>query len=48
MEDVFVTGPGFMLVAGGQTGADRAALDWATGQGLPHGGWGPRGRMMSA
>ncbi len=44
MEDVFVTGPGFMLVAGGQTGADRAALDWAIGQGLPHGGWCPRGR----
>jgi len=44
MEDVFVPGPGFMLVSGGQTGADRAALDWAIAQGLPHGGWCPRGR----
>ena len=44
MDDVFVPGPGFMLVAGGQTGADRAALDWAIGQDLPHGGWCPRGR----
>ena len=44
MEDVFVTGAGFMLVAGGQTGADRAALDWAIVQGLAHGGWCPRGR----
>jgi hypothetical protein len=44
MEDVFVTGAGFMLVAGGQTGADRAALDWAIAQGLAHGGWCPRGR----
>jgi len=44
MDDVFVPGPGFKLVAGGQTGADRAALDWAIGQGVPHGGWCPRGR----
>jgi hypothetical protein len=44
MEDVFTAGPGFMLVAGGQTGADRAALDWAIGQGVRHGGWCPRGR----
>lgn len=44
MEEVFVAGPGFTLVAGGQTGADRAALDWAIEQGLAHGGWCPRGR----
>ena len=44
MDDVFVPGPGFKLVAGGQTGADRAALDGAIGQGVPHGGWCPRGR----
>ena len=31
--------------SGGQTGADRAALDWAIGRGLPHGGWCPRGRL---
>jgi hypothetical protein len=44
MADVFVPGEGFMLVAGGQTGADRAALDWAIGRGIAHGGWCPRGR----
>jgi hypothetical protein len=32
------------IVAGGQTGADRAALDWAIASGIPHGGWCPRGR----
>ena len=33
------------IVSGGQTGADRAALDWAIGHGLPHGGWCPKGRL---
>ena len=32
------------FVSGGQTGADRAALDWAIEHGIPHGGWCPRGR----
>jgi hypothetical protein len=32
------------IVSGGQTGADRAALDWAIGHGVEHGGWCPRGR----
>jgi Circularly permutated YpsA SLOG family len=32
------------IVSGGQTGADRAALDWAIGHGIDHGGWCPRGR----
>lgn len=32
------------LVSGGQTGADRAALDFALDRDLPHGGWCPRGR----
>ncbi len=32
------------IVSGGQSGADRAALDWAIAQGVPHGGWCPRGR----
>jgi hypothetical protein len=32
------------IVSGGQTGADRAALDWAIKRGLPHGGWCPKGR----
>jgi hypothetical protein len=32
------------IVSGGQTGADRAALDWAIGSGVPHGGWCPKGR----
>lgn len=32
------------IVSGGQTGADRAALDWALAHRIPHGGWCPRGR----
>jgi hypothetical protein len=32
------------IVSGGQTGADRAALDWAMAHGIAHGGWCPRGR----
>ncbi len=32
------------IVSGGQTGADRAALDFAIEHDLPHGGWCPRGR----
>jgi hypothetical protein len=32
------------IIAGGQTGVDRAALEWALANGLPHGGWCPRGR----
>ncbi|WP_051593873.1 putative molybdenum carrier protein [Bordetella hinzii] len=32
------------IVSGGQTGADRAALDFAIEYGYPHGGWAPRGR----
>ena len=33
------------IVSGGQTGADRAALDCAMDRGIPHGGWCPKGRM---
>jgi hypothetical protein len=33
------------IISGGQTGADRAALDVAIANGIPHGGWCPRGRM---
>jgi hypothetical protein len=44
MDDVFVAGDGFTLVSGGQTGADRAALDWAIERGIVHRGWCPRGR----
>lgn len=32
------------ILSGGQTGADRAALDFAIEHGIPHGGWCPRGR----
>ena len=28
----------------GQTGVDRAALDWAIAHGIEHGGWCPAGR----
>jgi hypothetical protein len=29
------------IFPGGQTGADRAALDFAIEHGIPHGGWCP-------
>ena len=32
------------IVSGGQTGADRGALDWAIAAGVPHGGWCPKAR----
>jgi hypothetical protein len=32
------------IISGGQTGADRAALDWAIQNAIPHGGWCPKGR----
>ena len=32
------------IISGGQTGADRAALDWAIAHRFEHGGWCPRGR----
>lgn len=45
-----MTGPDPLLdylriVSGGQTGADRAALDWAIARGVAHGGWCPHGRL---
>lgn len=36
--------PSFRIVSGGQSGADRAALDWAIAQRIDHGGWCPKGR----
>jgi hypothetical protein len=33
-----------MIISGGQTGADQAALDAAIALGLPYGGWLPKGR----
>ena len=33
------------IISGGQTGADRAALDFALAHGIPHGGSCPRGRQ---
>ena len=33
------------IISGGQTGADRAALDVAIALGIPHGGYVPRGRL---
>src|SRR4051812_48813096 len=32
------------IISGGQTGADRTALDFAIEHGIPHGGWCPKGR----
>jgi hypothetical protein len=36
------------IVSGGQTGVDRAALDFAMAQGIPHGGFCPRGRRSES
>jgi hypothetical protein len=33
------------IISGGQTGADRAALNVAIELGIPHGGWCPRRRL---
>jgi hypothetical protein len=33
------------IVSGGQTGADRAALDWAISRDISHEGWCPKGRL---
>lgn len=33
------------IISGEQTGADRAALDFAIHHGVPHGGWCPKGRL---
>lgn len=35
----------FRIVSGGQTGVDRAALDWAIDHDISHGGWCPAGRI---
>ena len=35
------------IVSGGQTGVDRAALDWALSHDIDHGGWCPKGRLAS-
>ncbi|MBX3281384.1 MAG: putative molybdenum carrier protein [Acidobacteria bacterium] len=32
------------IISGGQTGVDRAALDWAIDRNFPYGGFVPRGR----
>ena len=33
------------IISGGQTGAGRAALDFAIKHNIPHGGWVPKGRQ---
>lgn len=44
MPDRFPIPANFKIVSGGQTGADRAGLDWAIAHGIAHGGWCPKGR----
>ena len=34
------------IISGGQTGADRAALDFAVKHDIPYGGWVPKGRKI--
>src|SRR5207244_4462794 len=33
------------IISGGQTSAERAALDFAIWHDIPHGGWCPKGRL---
>ena len=33
------------IISGAQTGADRAGLDFAINNSIPHGGWVPKGRL---
>lgn len=35
------------IASGGQTGVDRAGLDWALQNGIAHGGWCPKGRLAA-
>lgn len=44
MGDVFEVDRSFIIVSGGQSGVDLAALDWAIEHGIKHGGWCPKGR----
>jgi hypothetical protein len=39
-----VVGKAICIISGGQTGVDRASLDWAIQRGFEHGGWCPKGR----
>ena len=39
---------GVLIISGGQTGADQAALDAAMALGIAHGGWLPKGRKTEA
>ena len=36
------------IISGGQTGVDRAALDYAIRSGISHGGWCPKGRISES
>ena len=44
MSEKYAVPLGFNVISGGQSGADRAGLDWDIAHNLPHGGWCPKGR----
>ena len=44
MDERYTLDGKFRIISGGQTGADRAALDWAIAHGIALGGWCPKGR----
>jgi len=44
MNEKYDLPPGFKIVSGAQSGADRAGLDWAIAHSVRHGGWCPKGR----
>ena len=43
MAEQYVVSCGIKMISGGQSGADRAGLDWAIDRGVAHGGWCPKG-----
>lgn len=48
MDKKYLIPSGFKVISGGQTGADRAGLDWAMSHQIPHGGWCPKGLCGAA
>jgi len=44
MSEKYLVPDSFKVISGGQSGADRAGLDWAIERNISHGGWCPKGR----
>ena len=48
LSSMVMSNPIKRILSGGQSGADRAALDAAKDYGVPHGGWIPKGRRTES